>query len=189
MPRTILVIDDNKSVRDALRFILDRRGYGVALAESGSVALALSEQQQIDGAMIDVNMPGMNGLTVCRTLLAQAAAKGRKMSVWMMTGARTPELIRMSVEAGALTLLAKPFELVELFRQFDEAMGPQEPPTPLPQLRDVLDELEADTPESRHTPSEPVFQPPPVERRDAAAPQFPAEQEGDEEEQERKSGH
>lgn len=128
MARTLLVVDDNKSVRDALRYVLERRGYAACLAESGPVALATYEQQQeIAGALIDVNMPGMNGLEVCRAMLAQAAAKRRPLTVWMITGARTPDLLRKSVEAGAVTLLGKPFNIPELFQQFDEKIGPPEP--------------------------------------------------------------
>lgn len=135
MARTLLVVDDNKSVRDALRFVLERRGYAACLAESGTAALAAYEQQEIAGALIDINMPGMNGLEVCRTLVAQAAAKGRPIAVWMITGARTPELLRKSVEAGAVTLLGKPFNVPELFQQFDEKIGPPDIPVfPAPEL-------------------------------------------------------
>lgn len=124
MARTLLVVDDNKSVRDALRYVLERRGYTAHLAESGPAALAAYEQQEIAGALIDVNMPGMNGLEVCRAMVAKSAAKGRPLVVWMITGARTPDLLRKSVEAGAVTLLGKPFNVPELFQQFDEKIGP-----------------------------------------------------------------
>lgn len=126
MAGTLLVVDDNKSVRDALRYVIERRGYSASLAESGPAALAVFEQQEIAGALIDVNMPGMNGLEVCRLLVAQAAAKRRPLAVWMITGARTPELLKKSVEAGAVTLLGKPFNVPELFQQFDEKIGPPE---------------------------------------------------------------
>ncbi|HEY1108352.1 MAG TPA: response regulator [Opitutaceae bacterium] len=132
MARTLLVVDDNKSVRDALRYVLERRGYGTCLAESGPAALAVYEQEEIAGALIDVNMPGMNGLETCRLLVAQAAAKRRPLAVWMITGARTPELLKKSVEAGAVTLLGKPFNVPELFQQFDEKIGPPDTPSAQP---------------------------------------------------------
>lgn len=126
MARTLLVVDDNKSVRDALRYVLERRGYEACLAESGPAGLAAFDQQEIAGALIDINMPGMNGIEVCRLLVAKAAARGRPLAVWMITGARTPELLKKSVEAGAVTLLGKPFNIPELFQQFDEKIGPPE---------------------------------------------------------------
>lgn len=138
MTRTLLIIDDNKSVRDALRFLFERRGYRVLAAESGLEGIAIAKAEQVDGALIDVNMPGMNGITVCRELRAYAVQNGRPLPIWMMTGARTPEVAKSALEAGALTLLAKPFDFADLFRQFDETLGPVAPPTPPP---DVLDQL------------------------------------------------
>lgn len=138
MTRTLLVIDDNKSVRDALLFLLERRGYRTLGAESGPEGIALARSEAVDGVLLDVNMPGMSGLAVCRALQALAAETGRALPVWMMTGARTPELTRTALEAGALVLLSKPFDFADLFRRFDEALGPVAPPAPPP---DVLDEL------------------------------------------------
>jgi CheY-like chemotaxis protein len=138
MTRTLLVIDDNKSVRDSLRFLLLRRGYAVFVAENGADGIAIAAESNIDGALVDVNMPGMNGVEVCRALHAQAAARGRKISIWMMTGARTRELAAQAEQAGALCVLGKPFDFPDLFRRFDAALGKTEPPTP---TQDVLDEL------------------------------------------------
>lgn len=123
MTRTLLIIDDNESVRESLRFLLERRGYATALAASGPDALALLEQQVFDGAMIDMNMPVMNGLEVCRELHARAAASGRKLAIWMMTGARTAELAKAAEEAGALGIFSKPFDFDELYRNFEAQFG------------------------------------------------------------------
>ncbi len=120
MPRTFLVIDDNESVRESLKFLLLRRGYSVLVAEDGYTALEIASQHVIDGAMVDVNMPGMNGIEVCRALRDRASAAGRDIAIWMMTGGRSPELVRMSREAGALDLLGKPFDLPALYRRFEE---------------------------------------------------------------------
>jgi CheY-like chemotaxis protein len=132
MPRTLLVIDDNKSVRDSLRFLLERRGYRAVTAESGGQGLALAREQVIDGALIDVNMPVMNGIATCQALKALAAELGRPVAIWMITGARTPHLTRASLEAGALALLGKPFDLAELFRGFEGVWGPSIPSEAMP---------------------------------------------------------
>lgn len=138
MTRTLLIVDDNKSVRDALLFLFRQRGYEVLLAENGEQGLALAAKSSVDGAFIDVNMPGMNGIEVCRLLRQQIAPQGRPPAVWIMTGARTMELQRQALEAGALALLGKPFDLEDVFRQLQEVLGPQELPPPAP---DVLDQL------------------------------------------------
>src|SRR5687767_13771632 len=138
MIRTLLVIDDNRSVRESLRFLFERKGYRVLVAEGGLEGIALAKQEVVDGTMLDVNMPGMNGLAVCRALKALEAETGRPIAIWMMTGARMPELMKTAFEAGARLLLAKPFVFVELFKRFDEAFGPVELPKKKP---DVLDSL------------------------------------------------
>ena len=120
MPRTFLVIDDNESVRESLKFLLLRRGYAVLVAEDGYEALRIASQHHIDGAMVDVNMPGINGVEVCRALRERAAAAGREIAVWLMTGGRSPDLVRLAREAGALDLLGKPFDLQSLYRRFDD---------------------------------------------------------------------
>lgn len=131
--RTLLIIDDNKSVRESLRFLFIRRGYEVFVAESGPEGIAVATQQHIDGAMIDVNMPGMNGIDTCRALKANAFARGRDLPVWMMTGARTPDVVKRAEEAGALILLGKPFDFADLFRRFDEQFRNEPPPSGAPQ--------------------------------------------------------
>ncbi len=125
---TLLIIDDNQSVRESLRFLLRRRGYEVLVAASGAEALALAAQHPVDGAMIDINMPGMNGLEVCRQLRELAARTGRSIAMWTMTGARTSELARRSLEQGAIELLGKPFDFRALFAQFETRFGPQPAP-------------------------------------------------------------
>ncbi|PTX92442.1 response regulator [Opitutus sp. ER46] len=124
MSRTLLVIDDNQSVRESLRFLLLRRGYHVLAAADGPEALDLAAQHTVDGAMVDVNMPGMSGIEVCRILHERAAADGRRIAVWMMTGARSPEVLRQAREAGALELLGKPFDIPSLYRRIECQFAP-----------------------------------------------------------------
>lgn len=133
--RTLLVIDDERSVRETLRLLLERRDYRVLVAENGAAGLALAAQHVVDGAMVDVHMPGVDGVTVCRTLRAQAAAAGRSFPVWLMSGARSAEVIKAGTEAGAAEVLGKPFNLPQLFemlgRHFQpqpSASAPSEPP-------------------------------------------------------------
>jgi len=123
MALTVLVVDDNVSVAQTLRFFLLQRGYDVLVAESGPEALALAVQHPADAALVDVYMPVMNGIEVCRGFHAHCTATGRTMAVWMITGAPTAEIRKKAFDAGALAVLAKPFDVPELFKRFDEQFG------------------------------------------------------------------
>jgi DNA-binding response OmpR family regulator len=126
MARTLLLVDDDKSVRESLCFLLERHGYNVVTAENGAKGIALAGQQVFDGALIDVHMPGMNGILVCRALRELSEKAGRPLAIWMMTGARTTEIIKAATEAGALVVLAKPFDYADLFRRFEAQFGKPE---------------------------------------------------------------
>jgi len=116
---TLLVIDDNKSVRDILQMVLVRKGYTVLMAANGADGLALCADRMVDGVMVDLNMPGMDGIQVCQALHEQANIAGRAISVWLMTGGYTREAAKLAVQAGALSLIRKPFQLDELYRQLE----------------------------------------------------------------------
>jgi CheY-like chemotaxis protein len=126
--RTLLIIDDNSSVRESLHFLLMQRGYSVLLADSGPAGLALAAANEVDAALVDVQMAGMNGLEACQLLREQFAAAGRTTPFWMMTGGRSPELARRCSELGAVGLLGKPFDVPQLIQQLEAHLGPVTPP-------------------------------------------------------------
>ncbi|HWM13686.1 MAG TPA: response regulator transcription factor [Gaiellaceae bacterium] len=108
---TIMVVDDEPAVRDALRRALRLEGYDVALAADGAEALSqLADGARPDALLLDVLMPGMDGLEVCRRL----RRSGSRLPVLMLT-ARAEISDRVSgLDAGADDYLAKPFALQEL---------------------------------------------------------------------------
>ncbi len=107
-----MVVDDEAPVREALRRALRLEGYDVALAADGDEALRrLAEGPQPDALLLDVLMPGVDGLEVCRRL----RRSGSRLPVLMLT-ARAEVSDRVSgLDAGADDYLAKPFALQELF--------------------------------------------------------------------------
>jgi two-component system response regulator MprA len=108
---TIMVVDDEAAVRDALRRALSLEGYDVELAADGAEALQrLEEGARPDALLLDVLMPGVDGLEVCRRL----RRSGSRLPVLMLT-ARAEVSDRVSgLDAGADDYLAKPFALQEL---------------------------------------------------------------------------
>src|SRR5881296_3840119 len=104
----ILVVDDERAVRDSLRRALELEGYEIELAGDGREALyRLDSDSQPDAIILDVLMPGLDGLEVCRRL----RATGNSVPVLMLT-ARAAVTERVEgLDAGADDYLVKPFAL------------------------------------------------------------------------------
>ena len=111
MSARVLIADDDRAIRDALTRALGLEGYDVVQASDGTMALSVIESTQPDVAILDVMMPNIDGLTVCRVLRAER----NRLPVLMLTArTETPDRVA-GLDAGADDYLAKPFELDELF--------------------------------------------------------------------------
>ena len=107
----VLVVDDERAVRDSLRRALELEGYDVELAVDGADALhRLEANGQPDAVILDVLMPGVDGLEVCRRI----RGKGNGVPVLMLTARTEVESRVAGLDAGADDYLAKPFALEEL---------------------------------------------------------------------------
>ncbi len=110
MSGRILLADDDRAIREALTRALTLEGYEVVQASDGAQALSLVESSQPDAAVLDVMMPNVDGLTVCRVLRAER----NRLPILMLT-ARTETADRVAgLDAGADDYLPKPFDLDEL---------------------------------------------------------------------------
>ncbi|MDT0411764.1 MULTISPECIES: response regulator transcription factor [Streptomyces] len=107
----ILVVDDEPAVREALRRSLVFEGYGVEVAADGHEALRKAAATPPDLVVLDIQMPGMDGLTAARRL----RATGSTVPVLMLTARDTVGDRVTGLDAGADDYLVKPFELDELF--------------------------------------------------------------------------
>jgi len=106
----LLVVDDDPSVREALALVLDLNGFDVATACDGREAIRTLALDSPDAVILDVLMPGLDGLEVCRRM----RATGNRTPVLMLT-ARAEVSDRVAgLEAGADDYLAKPFAREEL---------------------------------------------------------------------------
>jgi two-component system, OmpR family, response regulator MprA len=106
----ILVVDDEPAVRDALRRALTLDGYEVALAENGRAALGAAGRGALDAVVLDVLMPELDGIEVCREL----RARGDRTPVLMLTARDAVRDRVAGLDAGADDYLVKPFALEEL---------------------------------------------------------------------------
>ena len=121
--RTIMVVDDQRAVRETLKFVLTRAGYRVIDAESAQSAIILAASEAIDAALIDVHMPRMNGFEACDRLRVQAEQGGRSIRMWLMTGAADKDVERRAIECGTLGLLRKPFALSNLYETLERGFA------------------------------------------------------------------
>jgi two-component system, OmpR family, response regulator MprA len=106
----ILVVDDERAVRESLRRALELEGYQVELAADGEDALARLGVSAPDAAILDVLMPGIDGLELCRRLRAE----GNDVPVLMLTARSEIDSRVAGLDAGADDYLPKPFALAEL---------------------------------------------------------------------------
>jgi two-component system, OmpR family, response regulator MprA len=107
----ILVVDDERAVRDSLRRALELEGYDVELAADGEEALErLHSNGEPDAVVLDILMPKMDGLEVCRRLRRE----GLRLPVLMLTAREEVENRVAGLDAGADDYVTKPFALEEL---------------------------------------------------------------------------
>ncbi len=110
MPPQILVAEDQADIRDLIVLNLQQAGYRVLAVADGVAALASQAEQASDLLLLDLMMPGLDGLDVCKAL----RARGRATPILMLT-AKSTELDRvLGLELGADDYLTKPFSMAEL---------------------------------------------------------------------------
>ena len=107
---TVLVADDDRAIRDSLERALELEGYRVRTAADGVQALAAVHAEPVDLIVLDVMMPGVDGLGVASVLRAE---KDRTPILMLTARVETPDRVA-GLDAGADDYLAKPFELEEL---------------------------------------------------------------------------
>ena len=111
--RSILIVDDNPDIRTTLADQLELLGHRVEVAGSGPEGIAQVRRGHPDLALIDINLPGLDGYDVARALRDDPTIATRLVA---MTGYGQPEDRRRALEAGFVAHLVKPIDLDELFR-------------------------------------------------------------------------
>jgi DNA-binding response OmpR family regulator len=118
----ILVVDDEISLVELCRIILQQAGYVVQGAFNGRQALKLVDESPPDLVLLDVMMPGMDGIEVCRQIRAQYA--GPPPHIVMYTADDREETRSSSLAAGANDVLTKDIPVFDLPRRLDSYLAP-----------------------------------------------------------------
>jgi two-component system KDP operon response regulator KdpE len=106
----VLIVDDERSIRLSLRTILSSIGFTIIEAARGEEALALVRTAQFDAVLLDINMPGMGGVEVCRVMRKNSPV----LPIVMLTVQGNEDRKVDAFEAGADDYITKPFHLGEL---------------------------------------------------------------------------
>jgi two-component system KDP operon response regulator KdpE len=130
MADRVLVVDDEAPIRHAVRRALQARGYEVVLAADGEHALTKAEDLTPDVVVLDLNLPGMDGLEVCRQLREWTSVPILVLSV------REDESDKVTaLDLGADDYLTKPFGTDELLARVRALLRRAEPPEAVPRFR------------------------------------------------------
>lgn len=110
MIQTVLVVDDEPMIREAVSSYLEKQGCQVFSAENGRQALDLFEREAIAFVILDLMLPDMSGEAVC-----QALRKRSRVPILMLTAKTQEEDLLQGLEIGADDYMTKPFSLKELY--------------------------------------------------------------------------
>ncbi|MGA0922451.1 MAG: response regulator transcription factor [Ilumatobacteraceae bacterium] len=133
----VLIAEDDRAVRESLARAMHLEGYEVVTANDGAAALESVRAESPDIAVLDVSMPAVDGLTVCRVLRSE----GNTLPILMLTARTEPSDRVAGLDAGADDYVTKPFDLGELFarlRALTRRLRPDEQPGARLELGDLV---------------------------------------------------
>src|ERR671927_1140043 len=125
MTEALLVVDDDAPIRRMLARTLAAEGYEVEAVADGGAALAAVERSVPDAIVLDVTMPGLDGLAVTRRL----RAKGLRVPILLLTARDAVHERVAGLDAGADDYLVKPFDVDELSARVRALLRRNEPPS------------------------------------------------------------
>ncbi|HEY1984563.1 MAG TPA: response regulator transcription factor [Terracidiphilus sp.] len=115
---TVLIVDDERSIRLSLRTVLSNIGFEIVEAARGEEALSLLRTAQLDAVLLDINMPGIGGVEVCRRMRKESA----RLPIVMLTVQGSEDCKVEALDAGADDYITKPFQLRELIARLRSAV-------------------------------------------------------------------
>jgi DNA-binding response OmpR family regulator len=111
----LMIVDDEDHVRNSLKDYFDREGFNLTIAKDGSEAIEKYTLYQPDIVVLDVGLPILDGLEVCKRLRQQS---GQSVGIIMVSGVKKETIDRVvGLEVGADVYVTKPFQTRELLAQ------------------------------------------------------------------------
>jgi two-component system, OmpR family, response regulator MtrA len=134
MNETILLVEDDSSVRQSATMVLERAGFEVTPVGDGKEALVLLGRQRVDLVLLDVMLPVMDGFEVCREI-----RRSSRLPIVMLTARTDTTDVVVGLELGADDYVTKPFEGRELAARVRAVLrrAAAEPDTPILKVRDL----------------------------------------------------
>lgn len=120
--KKILVVDDEPSIREILATQLSRLHYDTVTASDGVEAVALFKSEKPDLVLLDVMMPGMDGLSACERM-RQAEKKRARTPILFLTARESPHDKLSSALSGGDDFISKPVSLQELRERVEAALA------------------------------------------------------------------
>ncbi len=118
-PRTALVIDDNQHLLDALHDALEDAGFDTTAVASGSPAMTMLAERCFDVLVVDINLPDMNGLSICESARKQYQDQ---VAILVITGLKIERRGLASLQVCADDFLGKPFDIDELIARIESKL-------------------------------------------------------------------
>lgn len=108
--KRVLIVDDQQGIRLLLNEVLKKEGYATYLAANGIEALSFAEEHEINCVLLDMKIPGMNGIEILKRL------KGRwpGLPVFMMTAYGELDIVQEAFNLGVIRYFTKPFDIFEV---------------------------------------------------------------------------
>lgn len=142
-PMRVLVADDQPANRLVLQRLLERAGHQPVFAENGEQALDRLEAETLDAAIVDLHMPGVDGLEVIKQARVMQAG-GTRTPIVVLSADATVDAVRDTEAAGAYSFLTKPVVAARLLDTLAEIAGGAAGEASAPQRKDVLPTLRTD---------------------------------------------
>lgn len=109
---TILVVDDDKTMRGALKRVLEHENYRVLLAEDGMALSKVLEATRLDLILLDINLPWVDGYELCRVIKSHYALKN--VPLILVSARKTQEDIDKGFQSGCDEYVTKPFDVSQI---------------------------------------------------------------------------
>ncbi len=116
--KLIMVVDDEKFIRDVLCTSLENQGYDTVSLEDGLSAISFVKEQKPDMVLLDIKMPGLDGIETCRRL-KQMLRSDPRTGIIIITGHVSSEHVKKSFYYGAIDVIKKPFDLDDVNKRIN----------------------------------------------------------------------